>query len=95
MSQFWASPVQTAVTIGLITCGIGQCLCFVRLAIGPSLPDRIVSLDLIATLLIGMLVLSGMPQQRTESLRVATVLALINFLGTVMFSIYVRRKDRR
>jgi multicomponent Na+:H+ antiporter subunit F len=95
MTQWMDSPVEAAANLGLIALGIAQCLCFVRLVIGPSLPDRIICVDLIATLLIGMLVLSGIPDKEAESLRVATVLALTNFLATVMFGVYVCKREAK
>lgn len=90
----WASmdPVTLAAVTGLAVLSLGVLICFVRLAIGPTLPDRAIALDMIAILLVGMLTLHGVAEARAESLRVAIVLALVNFLGTIAFAVYIRRK---
>lgn len=86
-----ASIVPLVANGALITMMVAVCIAFVRLALGPGLMDRVVALDLIAMLLVGAFVLHGVTQPEPISLRVATVLALLNFLGTVGFAIYVRR----
>lgn len=92
MNALFATPAATSASAALAVLSAAVCLCFVRLAIGPSLPDRVVALDMIGTLLVGMFVLSGIVDDQPEAVRVATVLALINFLATVAFATYVRRK---
>lgn len=92
MTLLAASPLVTAAWIGMAALSLAIILCFIRLTIGPSLADRVVALDLIAVLLVGLLVLLTTLQSEGESLRVATVLALINFLGTIGFAVYIRRK---
>jgi len=88
----WNSPVEAAATVALAVVSVAISLCLIRLARGPSLPDRVVALDTIATLLVGLLVAFGVAQSQPEALRVATVLALINFVGTVGFSVYIYRR---
>lgn len=87
--------VESFAQAGLAMMSVGIILCFLRFALGPSTPDRVIALDAIATLLIGSLVLHGIVEADTESLRVATVLALTNFLGTVAFSIHIRREPSK
>lgn len=89
------SPSALAATAALWVLSIAVCICFVRLVIGPTLPDRVVALDMIATLLVGMFVLSGIAELRPESLRIAMALALLNFVGTVAFAGYVSREAVR
>jgi multicomponent Na+:H+ antiporter subunit F len=85
-------PLIIASRAGLAVLSLAVLICSLRLAIGPTLADRAVALDLIAVLLIGMLVLHGIVQEQPESLRVAIVLALLNFLSTIAFAIYMRRR---
>lgn len=89
------SPSALAATAGLWLLSVAICLCFARLVIGPTLPDRVVALDMIATLLVGMFVLSGIEELRAESVRIAMALALLNFVGTIAFAAYVSRRDVR
>ena len=78
--------------MNLAVLSLAVLICSLRLTIGPTLADRAVALDPIAVLLIGMLVLHGIVQEQPESLRVAIVLALLNFLSTIAFAIYMRRR---
>lgn len=95
MTHLWNSPAETAAQVALVVLSVAICLCAIRLARGPSLPDRVVALDMIATLLVGSLVALGIAESQAEAFRVATVLALINFVGTVGFAVYIRRRAAR
>ena len=68
---------------------IAVVLAFVRLLLGPSLPDRVVALDLLTSLLIGLLVALAVYDDEAVLMDVALVLALVAFLGTVAFARYV------
>ena len=92
MMTLATSPAVLTATAGMWLLGLATCASFVRLVAGPTLPDRVVALDMIATLLVGMLVLSGIADSRPESVRIAMVLALLNFVGTIAFAGYVARK---
>jgi multicomponent Na+:H+ antiporter subunit F len=74
-----------------------QCLAaffaLVRLILGPSLPDRVVALDLLATLIIGIAAAYAVAAGHTAFLDVAVILALVAFLGTVAFSYYLSWRE--
>lgn len=86
------SPVAIVASLGLFALGIGIGLCFLRLMLGPSMADRVVALDLIAILLVGMLVLYAIEGYHQEAIPVAMALALLNFLGTIGYAVYIQRK---
>lgn len=67
-------------------------LAFVRLVRGPSLPDRVVALDLMSTLGIGVIAAYAIAMDQPVFLDVASVLALITFLGTVAFANYLEQR---
>jgi len=67
-------------------------MAFVRLARGPSLPDRVVALDLLSTLAIGMIAVYAIITDRPVVLDVAIVLGLLAFLGTVAFARYLEKR---
>ena len=69
-------------------------LAFVRLARGPSLPDRVVALDLTAVTAVGIIAAYAMDVGQRAFLDAALVVALIGFLGTVAFARYVERRAR-
>lgn len=67
-------------------------LCLVvRLVRGPSLPDRVVALDLIAYHSIGFIALVTLQTGLNAYLDVAVTLALIAFLATLAFARFVER----
>jgi multicomponent Na+:H+ antiporter subunit F len=69
-------------------------LAFVRLARGPSLPDRVVALDLITVITVGFICVYAIDVGQRVFLDAAIVVALIAFLGTVAFAQYVERGAR-
>ncbi len=72
--------------------GFSLLLCFIRAIIGPSLPDRMIILDMLANLLIGFVAIKSVIQNQTIYLELAPVLALIVFLGTLAISSYIEKK---
>lgn len=84
-------PFPVVANIVLFMLSIAMVLAFIRLVRGPSLPDRVVALDLIAILAVGIIADYDIATNDTVFLDIATVLALIAFLGTVAFARYVER----
>ena len=77
--------------VSLATLGIALVVSFVRLAKGPTLPERVVAMDLIGILVVGLIVvLAGWTGVRA-TLDAAVVIALIGFVGTVAYATYVQR----
>jgi multicomponent Na+:H+ antiporter subunit F len=67
-------------------------LTFIRLAKGPTLPDRVIAIDLIGVLLVCLLVLMAGVTAQQALLDVAMVVALISFVGTVAYAQYIERE---
>ncbi len=65
---------------------------FIRLVKGPELPDRVVSLDLMTNIGIGIIATYAMATGERVLIDVAIILALISFLGTVAFAYYIERR---
>lgn len=65
---------------------------FVRLLLGPSLPDRVVAMDLMATVGSGGIALYAMVTDQGILLDAVMVLSLIFFLGTIAFAYYLERQ---
>ncbi|MEM5788759.1 MAG: cation:proton antiporter [Syntrophobacteraceae bacterium] len=64
---------------------------FIRLVRGPSLPDRVVALDLMSTAAIGVISLYAISTNEPVFLDVALIVALVAFLGTIAFAYYIVR----
>ncbi len=63
-----------------------------RLLTGPSLPDRIVVMDLIASLVIGLIINYVMLTGQPVFLNVAVAIALLVFMGNIAFAKYLKRR---
>lgn len=68
-------------------------IALIRLIRGPSLPDRVIALDLIATLTIGITASYAIAAGIVAYLDVAVLLALVAFLGTVAFAYYLSWRE--
>jgi len=80
-----------AITIALIMLSVALILALARLILGPTLPDRIIALDLTAILSVGIIAIFSISTGESSLLDAALVLALIVFLGTVVFARYLER----
>lgn len=89
-----AELLDAAVTLAIAMAGAGMFLALLRLVRGPSLPDRVVALDLIGLLAVGIIAAFDIAAEQPVLLDAATVLALVAFLGTVAFARYVERRGR-
>jgi multicomponent Na+:H+ antiporter subunit F len=67
-------------------------LAFFRLMKGPSLPDRVVALEAISTMGIGVIAVYTVTTGEAVFLDVAMILALVSFLGTVALAYYIEKR---
>jgi multicomponent Na+:H+ antiporter subunit F len=84
-------PLITPSIVALIMLGGAACLTFIRLLKGPTLPDRVVAIDLIGVLMVCILVVTAAATDQQAFLDVAMVVALISFVGTVAYSRFIER----
>ncbi|MGB3407325.1 MAG: monovalent cation/H+ antiporter complex subunit F [Jannaschia sp.] len=84
-----------SVQAGFVMVMAGIVLAFIRLAKGPSLPDRVVALDTMTVLIVAFCGLFVFESGSSAFLDVAVVLALIGFLATVALARFVERKTDR
>ena len=85
--------VGWAVIAAMHVVGLAMLLALVRLLRGPSLPDRILALDTLFVSAIAQLVLFGMHLGTAVYFEAALVIAMLGFVGTVVLSKYVMRRD--
>ena len=94
MSPGGLGMTELASGAALALVGLAMFLAFVRLVRGPTLPDRVVALDLMGVLAVGMIAAYAVATDQPVLLDPATVLALVGFLGTVAFARYLERRGR-
>ena len=78
-----------AIVWGLLVLAI--LLAFVRLLLGPSLADRVVVLDLLASLSQGAIAVYAIVTREPALLDVAIAIALLSFLSTIAFARYIEQ----
>ena len=79
--------------ITLAILGVALIVTFIRLVKGPTLPDRVVAMDLIGVLVVGLIVVLAGQSGVRATLDAAIVIALVGFLGTIAYATYVERGD--
>lgn len=87
MTSEWLIDMIGSAALTLLALTIA--LTFIRLYKGPSLPDRVVALDILTTVGIAITAVYAVITERPVILDVATILALISFLGTIAFAYYI------
>lgn len=83
--------VEGTVSFVLGVLCVAVLLSLARLIRGPNIADRVVALDLISTIIVGITAVLSIATSEPTFLSVSIVLALVAFLGTVAFAYYVQR----
>lgn len=73
---------------------ISSLMVLVRFIKGPSIVDRVVALDLLITIGIGIIAIYSILNDKPTFLDISLVLALIAFLGTVAFAYYLEKRNK-
>lgn len=80
--------------IAMAVLGVAMVLAVIRLLRGPTLADRVVALDLLAFFSVGVVALAAVVSNRAELVIVSVVVALLTFMGTAAFALYLERKGQ-
>ncbi|MFT6389234.1 MAG: multicomponent Na+:H+ antiporter subunit F [Cellvibrionaceae bacterium] len=82
--------LANVIVFAYIFLSLALLLAFIRMVRGPSLPDRIVALELIASIVIGLFGLNAMDAGVSAYLDSAIVLALTAFLVAIGFARFIQ-----
>lgn len=83
------TAVSIAGLIALVVLSAGLLLAVVRIIIGPTIADRVLSLDLLTILALGFVGALTIRTGYTLYLDIAIALGLLGFLATVAFARYI------
>jgi multicomponent Na+:H+ antiporter subunit F len=83
--------LDLASIVALAMLAVAAALTFIRVVKGPTLPDRVIAVDLIGVLMVCLLVVTAGATAQQAFLDVAIVIALISFVGTVAYARYIER----
>ena len=75
----------------LVILGAAVLIALIRLVKGPTLPDRVVAMDLFGVVVVGFIVVLAASTGVRATLDAALVIALIGFVATVAYAIYVEQ----
>ncbi len=85
--------LTTAIAISFVLVALALLLSFIRLAIGPDVPDRILALDTLYLNAIALLILLGIHLDSALYFEAALLIAVMGFMGTLALSKYLLRGD--
>jgi multicomponent Na+:H+ antiporter subunit F len=75
----------------LVTLAAAVLAAVVRLVRGPTLPDRVVAMDLVGVLVVGLIVVLAASTGVHATLDAAIVIALIAFVATIAYATYIEK----
>lgn len=81
--------LENVAWVVLILLSIAIVLCFIRMILGPTMFDRIVSLDLLGITMIGFIAMLMIIQDTLIYTEILLVLGILSFVGTVALSKYM------
>ncbi|UYF98803.1 MULTISPECIES: cation:proton antiporter [unclassified Halomonas] len=87
--------MSTVILICQIIMGLALMLTFVRVVRGPSLPDRVVALELFSTTVVGLVGVYAVQSGVASFLDAAIVIALMGFLAAIGFARFLERGGPR
>ncbi len=83
------SIIQAACNFALVVLGIAFFLTVYRVVKGPTLPDRVLSLDMLVGIAIGFIAVIAIRTGYTLYIDIAISLGLVGFLATVAFARFI------
>lgn len=87
--------LESIITYGILpVLSISMLMIFIRLFKGPSLIDKVIALDLLVIVGIGIFSAYAILTDKSMIVDITLILALIAFLSTIAFAFYYERKDK-
>ena len=85
---------DTVIELAMLALAVGLVFAFYRIVRGPDLMDRVVALELTATLVAGVVAVFAIGTDDPALIDVAIVLALVAFISAVAFARYAEARGR-
>ena len=87
--------MEVVITITFAILFLAMILTFIRLIIGPTMPDRVVALELIPSILVSIIGVYAIYHDTSSFIDVSIVVALVAFLAAIGFSRFLERGGPR
>ena len=65
-------------------------LALIRVFLGPTVPDRVVGVDTVNTLVVASMIVLGAAYNRAIYIEIAIIYALLSFIGTIFIARYIK-----
>ncbi|MCY6381525.1 cation:proton antiporter [Hoeflea prorocentri] len=91
---FADTVIEGAITLSLLLLSLSFALTVYRVIRGPTLPDRILALDMLVATAIGFIAVIGIKTGYTLYVDIAIALGLVGFLATVAFARFILARGR-
>lgn len=85
--------IDIVINISFVMVALALALSFIRLVLGPNMPDRILALDTLYINSIALLILLGIHLSSALYFEAALLIAVMGFMGTLALSKYLLRGD--
>ena len=83
--------IQAMLTASLVLFSITIAIAVIRIILGPSMPDRVIGLDMIGVNLIAVIAVISVMMNTKAFLEVILILGILSFIGTIAFSKFIER----
>ena len=87
--------IEIATTVALILLGLAMIAAIIRIIVGPTLADRILGLDTITVLSVGIIGVFAVRTGLYLYTDIAVAIALVGFLSTAAFARYLLSRGRQ
>ena len=81
--------------VSMVILSIALLVAFVRVVRGPSLPDRVIAVDLVGVCSVGLIVLGAALTGERTFLDAAVVIALLGFLAVIAYARYAETENAK
>lgn len=83
--------IQIMLTTALVFFAIAIGMAVIRIILGPSMPDRVLALDVIGVNLIASIAVISVLMNTKAFLEVILILGILSFVGTIAYSKFIER----
>lgn len=85
--------LSLSLNIALIVLSLSLLLSVARVVIGPTLPDRVLALDMLVAIAIGFIAVLGIKSGNALYADIAIALGLVGFLATIAFARFILQRQ--
>ena len=94
LHDFAVGLFAISVDVALVLLGLAFLFTVIRIMVGPTLPDRVLGLDMLTSVAIGFIAVIGIDTGFTLYVDIAIALGLVGFLATVAFARFILARGK-